>query len=268
MDGDEKISVPVPIQGTVDVSKFPRRFTPLPPPKPPRPATRRPRPDYKFLRKVAQGVASYPAMSLQEIAEFTQLSVCALKKLVQKADDRCQPIPMFKEIRKGPFLLGPHAIHRLMQMVYDEAGWTVDRVGLLMWMAGASATYMVDEDPYPGKTKMKPRLGRRAVRTFYDVRAEREVQRIAALPEPARTIEGMMLLERWKEARKIAEGIVAGRQRLKVFRPVTVERLEVEVGDDARKIPVGSDRLARRVGLMVAGKAGAQVVEEIIKGFQ
>jgi len=250
------------------VSKFPRRFTPLPPPKPPRPSTRRPRPDYKFLHKVAQGVPSYPAMSLQEVAEFTQLSVYALKKLVRKAYDRCQPIPMFKEVQKGPFLLGPHALHRLMQMVYDEAGWTVDRIGLLMWMAGASAAYMVTEDPFPGKAKMKPRLGRRAVRTFYDVRAEKEVQRIAALPEPARTIEGMMLLERWKEARKIAEGIVAGRQKLKVFRPVTVEKLEVEAGDRGQRVPKGSDRMARRLGQIVAGKAGAQVVEEILKGFQ
>lgn len=140
-------------------------------------------------------------------------------------------IYFFKETAKGPRMLGMRAVSDLIGVVEWMLRWRIDRLGLLARMVGAEKDLRpinlgvrgaengsegeIDSHQPQSQTQSQsqPHTYWGSRLRCFDSEIEDEIERIAQLGGPSRTLAAEDLLRRWQDARRIAVGMYLRREQ-------------------------------------------------------
>ena len=152
-----------------------------------------PQPALLWLQQWFQPARAKLLFSRADVAELTDLTEKAVTKLAAV----CR-IPVSYEPALGGLVFSAWAVKRLLMAeasggvaAVETDSQRFDRQALL-WM-------LLERDP---KRALAP--------PSFDEALEQELSRVAALPEPARTLRSMALWEQWQDARLLADTISRG----------------------------------------------------------
>lgn len=162
------------------------------------------------------GYYLYPCISLEELASFIEVDRKVIERIVGEDSER---YPTLKATQAGyGRLMGMEVTRRLLDDIHELTGAPVDRVSLLIWMSGSRAM-----------DSRAARAGRDA-KPFYEAKIEAEIKRIAALDDPARTIQAQELLERYRDVTAIVKGSKSSEAK-------SIARERAKVGyDESRRV--------------------------------
>ena len=138
------------------------------------------------------GVKSLPAIAMSDLAAYLGVSYIDLGKLCASDPERFPTFYSTQHRTRGRRMVGMGALHQVLEAIHPLTGQPLDRIGLLMWMADCDNPLMDFGEAQ-----------RLRARPFYEEKVEREIERIAKLPEPARTLQGLAFWERFRDAAKL-----------------------------------------------------------------